>query len=74
MADHCGAWSEALTAFARSDTQVVSSIPFEAWMFVCVSVFVGSGLETSLSPVQRILPRVYGIKKLKERPRTNERL
>jgi hypothetical protein len=46
---------------------------------VCVySVFVlfcvGRGLETSWSPVQGVLPTVYGIKKLKKRPRPNKGL
>jgi hypothetical protein len=44
-------------------------IPLEALMFVCVySVFVlpcvGSGLATDWSPVERVLPTVYKIKKL----------
>jgi hypothetical protein len=47
-------------------------IPFEAWMsvyvysvFVCV-LCVGSGLATSWSSVQGVLPVVYRIKKLKK--------
>jgi hypothetical protein len=50
VAARCKAW----TIFARSNTGVVGSMPFEAWMFVCVySVFVlfcvGSGFEEGWS-------------------------
>jgi hypothetical protein len=37
--------------------------------WVCVVLWVGSGLATGWSPVQAILPSVYRIKKLKQRRR-----
>jgi hypothetical protein len=48
-------------------------IPLKAWKFgvrmrlfcVCVVLCVGSGLATGWSTVQRVLPTVYRIKKLK---------
>jgi hypothetical protein len=41
---------------------------------LCVCVLrVRSGLATGLSPVQGVLPTVYRIRKLKERPRPNKR-
>jgi hypothetical protein len=49
-------------------------IPLKVWMFgvcmrlfcVCVVLSVGSGLATGWSPVQGVLPTVYGIKKPKK--------
>jgi hypothetical protein len=38
----------------------------------CVVLCVGSGLATSSSPVQGILPTAYKIRKLKRRPRPNK--
>jgi hypothetical protein len=40
---------------------------------VCVVLCVGSGLPTGWSPVRRVLPSVYRIKKLKKRPRSSIR-
>jgi hypothetical protein len=55
-------------------------IPLKAWMldclrlfWVCVVVCVGSGLATGWSLVQGVFPTVYGIKKLKKRPRFDKR-
>jgi hypothetical protein len=36
---------------------------------ICVVLCVGSGLATGRSPVKGVLPTVYRIKKLKQRPR-----
>jgi hypothetical protein len=63
-------WPRGLRREMSSPARILGSwvrIPFEAWMFVYVySVFVlGSGLATGWSPVQGVLPTVYGIKKLK---------
>jgi hypothetical protein len=41
---------------------------------VCVVLCVGNGFATGWSPVQEVLPTVYRIKKLKERPRPNKKL
>jgi hypothetical protein len=49
--------------FARSN----AGIPLKAC--VCVVLCVGRGLATGWSPAQGVLPTVYGIKKLKKRPR-----
>jgi hypothetical protein len=74
------AQSKAWTVFARSNTGVVGSNPTRG-MAVCVRLFsvyvvmcIGRGLATGLSPVQRVLPTVYRIKKLKKRPRPNKGL
>jgi hypothetical protein len=53
-------------------------ITLKAWMSVCVYyVFllfcIGSGLATDWSPVQRVLPIVCRIKKLKKRPRSSKK-
>jgi hypothetical protein len=78
---NCGktAWSEAWTVFALKNTGVVGSIPTQGMDYskhgylclfrVCSALFVGSGLATG-----RVLPSVYGIKKLKKRPRPNNGL
>jgi hypothetical protein len=66
--------------FACSNTGIVVSNP--TWgLDVCVLLFcvcvvpcIGRGLETGWSPVQGVLPTVYGIKKLKKRPRPNKGL
>jgi hypothetical protein len=65
--------SEAWTDFARSNAGIMGSNP--TWgIDVCVRLFcvcavlcVGSGRATGSSPVQGILPNVYGIKKLRKR-------
>jgi hypothetical protein len=54
-------------------------IPLNTWMpvcvySVCVVLCVGSGLATSRSLAQGVLPTVYRIKKLKKRPRPNKGL
>jgi hypothetical protein len=41
---------------------------------VCVVLCAGRGLTTGWSPVQRVLPTVCTIKKLKKRPRPNKEL
>jgi hypothetical protein len=63
--------SKAWTVFARWNAGIVGSNPNQS-MDVCVHLFsvcivlcVGSGLATDWSPIQRILPTVYRIKKLK---------
>jgi hypothetical protein len=67
--------SKAWTIFAHSNNGIVGSIP--TWgMDVCVRLFYvcvlceGSGLVTGWSPFQVVLPTVYRIKKLKNRPRS----
>jgi hypothetical protein len=40
---------------------------------VCVVLCVGSGLTTGSSLVPGVLPTVYRIKELKERPKSNKR-
>jgi hypothetical protein len=40
---------------------------------VCVVLCVGSSLALGWSPVQRVLPTVYRIKKLKKRPGSNKK-
>jgi hypothetical protein len=70
--------SKAWTVFARSNTRVVSSNHTRS-MDVCVRLFcvvlcVGRGLVMGWSPVQRVLPTAYRIKKLKKRPRPNKGL
>jgi hypothetical protein len=68
------AWSEAWTVFARSNTGVVGSNPTRG-LDICVRVFcvcvlfVGSDIATGWSPVQGVLPAVYGIKKLESSQR-----
>jgi hypothetical protein len=39
---------------------------------VCAALCAGMGLATGSSPVQRILPTMYRIKKLKKKTRPNE--
>jgi hypothetical protein len=70
--------SKAWTIFARSNAGIVGSNPTQG-MDVCVSLFcvyvvlcAGRGLAMGWSPVQRVLPTVYRIKKLKKRPRSNK--
>jgi hypothetical protein len=60
--------SKAWTVFARSNTGIVGS-NLTRGMNVCVRLFcvyavlyVGSGLATGWSPVQGVLPTVYGLK------------
>jgi hypothetical protein len=66
--------AKAWTVFARSNTGIVGSNPTQGMdacvrlLCVCVVLCIGSGLATGWSPVQGVLPTVYGIKKLKKRP------
>jgi hypothetical protein len=68
--------SEAWTVFARSNTGVVGSSL--TWgmdacvrlFCVCVILGVGSGLTTSWSPVQEVLPTVYRLRNWKKEPRS----
>jgi hypothetical protein len=63
--------SKAWTIFPGPNTGIMSSIPI--WVIVvgvrffsvCVVLCIGSSLATGWSPVQRILPTVYKIKKVK---------
>jgi hypothetical protein len=72
-------WSNAWTIFALSNTGIVRSNPTQGMdvcvrlFYVCVVLCVGSDLATGWSPVQGVLPIVYRIKKLKERPKSNKR-
>jgi hypothetical protein len=65
--------------FAPSNTGIVGSNPTQGMdvcvrlFFVCVVLCVGSGLATGWHLVQGVLPTVYRIKKLKNRPGSNER-
>jgi hypothetical protein len=67
--------SKAWTVFARSNTGVMGSNPTRNMdvcvrlFYVCVVLCVGSGFATGWSPVQRVLPFVYRIKKVKKRTR-----
>jgi hypothetical protein len=72
--------SKAWTVFVSSNAGIVVSNPTQC-MDVCVRLFcvcvvlrVGSGFATGWSPVQGVLATVYGIKKLKKRPRSNKGL
>jgi hypothetical protein len=67
-----------LSSLARTLGSCVR-IPLKAWMSVyiyCVFAMfcVGRGLGTGSSPVQEVLPTVYRIKKLRQRPRRNRGL
>jgi hypothetical protein len=59
--------SKAWTVFAGSNTGIVSSNPNRGINFcvclfrVCVVLCVGRGLATGLSPVERVLPTLYGL-------------
>jgi hypothetical protein len=85
--DHSGRYIPPITVAARSKGMKPSSlartleswvrIPLKTWMSaclysVCVVLCVGSGLATGWSPVQGVLLTVYGIKKLKKRPRSTK--
>jgi hypothetical protein len=65
------AWSKAWTAFARSNSGVISSNPTRGMdvcvrlLCVCVVLCVGSGLAMGWSPVQEILPTVCGLRNWK---------
>jgi hypothetical protein len=55
-------------------------IPLKQGVDVCVHLFcvyvllcVGSGLVTTWPPVQGVLPTVYRVKKLRNRPKSNKR-
>jgi hypothetical protein len=72
--------SEAWAVFARSNARIVGSNPTQG-MHVCVRLFgvcvvlcVRRGLARGWSPVHGVLPIVYRIKKLKNRPRPNKGL
>jgi hypothetical protein len=62
---------EAWTVFVRFDAGIVGSNPIQGMdvcvhlFCVCVVLYVGNCLATGWSPVQRVLPTVYRIKKLK---------
>jgi hypothetical protein len=77
VADQVPVRYKAWTVFTRSNAGIVGSNPTRG-MDVCVRLSclcclgVGSGLATSWSPVQGVLPTVYMIKKMKERPRSNK--
>jgi hypothetical protein len=65
--------SKVWTVFSRSNTGIVGSNPTPG-MDVCVYVYsvfilfcVGSGLVAAWSPVERVLPTVYRIKKLEKK-------
>jgi hypothetical protein len=66
VAAHCKTW----TVFAHSDTGIVGSNPTRGidicmrLFYVCVILYVGSGLATGWSPVQGVLPNLYRMKKL----------
>jgi hypothetical protein len=69
--------SVAVRSKALSNIKILGS-NFTGGMDVCVRLFyvvlcVGSGLAMGWSPVQGVLPNVYQINKLKERPRLNKR-
>jgi hypothetical protein len=64
--------SKTWTIFARSNACIVGSNPTQG-MDVCVVLCVSSGLATSWSPVEGVLPNVYRIKKLQKWPRSNKR-
>jgi hypothetical protein len=71
--------SRAWTVFARLNIGIVGSNPtwsmdvFVRLFCVYVILCVGSGLAMGWSSVQGILPTVYRIMKLKNRPRSNKR-
>jgi hypothetical protein len=56
-------WSEASTAFGRSNVEIVGSNParsMDVCLFLCVVLScVGRGLASGRSPVQGVLPIVY---------------
>jgi hypothetical protein len=64
LADHSGRAVYAWNVFARSNTGIVGSNPTQGidaslhLFCVCVVSCVGSGLESGLCPVQRVLPAV----------------
>jgi hypothetical protein len=72
--------SKTRTIFARSNTGIVGTNPargtdvYVRLFCVCVVLCAGNGLATVWSPVQRVLPTVYRIEKLKKWPRSNKRL
>jgi hypothetical protein len=76
----CGSqWSRGLrawTVFARSNSGIMGTNPTRGMdvcvrlFYVCVVLYVGSGLATGWSPVQGVLPTVYRIKKLKKPTRS----
>jgi hypothetical protein len=76
LADHRGLRHK-MTSFARSLESSVR-IPLKTWKSVrlfCVFLvlYVGSCLATGRSPVQGVLPTVYGNNKVKKRPKSNRR-
>jgi hypothetical protein len=63
--------SKAWTVFARSNAGNAGSNPTQAMdvcvhlFYVCVVLCVGSGRATGWSPVQGVLPTVYGLRNWK---------
>jgi hypothetical protein len=74
--------SKAWTVFARSNAGIVGSNPAQVINVCIVCVYfvffvvlcVGRGLAKGWSPVQGVLPTVYGFTKLKKGPRPNKGL
>jgi hypothetical protein len=74
-------WPHGLRHELSSPARTMGSwvrIPLRTWMSVCVYsvcvvLCVGSGLATGWSLVQGVLLTVYKIKKLRKRPRSNQR-
>jgi hypothetical protein len=55
--------SKAWTVFVRLNTEIMGSNPTRGIDCLCAFLLcVGSGLATGLSPVEGVLPAVYGIK------------
>jgi hypothetical protein len=71
--------SKAWTAFARSNAGIMGSNPTQSMdvyvrlFCVCAVPCAGSGLAMDWSPVQGVIPIVYRIKKLKQRPKSKKR-
>jgi hypothetical protein len=64
------------TVFARSNTGIVGSKPTQG-MDICLRLFrvyVGSGLATSWSPVQGVVPTVLGLRNWSETKRFTDAL
>jgi hypothetical protein len=76
-ADHSGRAVWGITVFDPSNAGIVGSNSTQGmdvcvrFFCVCVVLCVDSDLATGWSPVQGVLPSVYRIKKLKDRPRSN---
>jgi hypothetical protein len=61
-------WGREFESHARHES------PCVCLFCACVVLRVGSGLTTSSSPFQGVLPSVYGLKKLRNWPRPNKEL